>query len=78
MFGKAADVEAMEVKVADLESMLKQAQGGEVSYVDSINQQMTLIRFYRNFMESLGVIVDEEHFRYRTGKDGIWHVPILK
>ena len=78
MFGKAADVEAMEKQVAELESMLKQAQGGEVSYVDSINQQMTLIRFYRNVMESLGVIVDEEHFRYRTGKDGIWHVPILK
>ena len=51
--------------------------GGEVS-VTLHNQQMTLIRFYRNVMESLGVIVDEEHFRYRTGKDGIWHVPILK
>ena len=78
MFGKAVDAQALEVQVAELESMLKQAQGGEVSYVDSINQQMTLIRFYHNVMESLGVIVDEEHFRYRTGKDGIWHVPILK
>lgn len=78
MFGKAVDAQALEVQVAELESMLKQAQGGEVSYVDSINQQMTLIRFYHNVMESLGVIVDEEHFRYRTGKDGIWYVPILK
>ena len=78
MFGKAADVEAMEKQVAELESMLKQAQGGEVSYVESIKRQMTLIRFYRNVFESLGVIVDEEHLRYRTNKDKIWHVPILK
>lgn len=78
MFGKAADVEAMEKQVAELESMLKQAQGGEVSYVDSINQQMTLIRFYRNVFESLGVTIDEEHLRYRTNKEKIWHVPILK
>lgn len=78
MFGKVADVEAMEKQVAELESMLKQAQGGEVSYVDSINQQMTLIRFYRNVFESLGVTIDEEHLRYRTNKEKIWHVPILK
>lgn len=78
MFGKAADVEATEKQVAELESMLKQAQGGEVSYVESIKRQMTLIRFYRNVFESLGVIVDEEHLRYRTNKDKIWHVPILK
>ena len=78
MFGKGADVEAMEKQVAELESMLKQAQGGEVSYVESIKRQMTLIRFYRNVFESLGVIVDEEHLRYRTNKDKIWHVPILK
>jgi len=31
MFGKAVDAQALEVQVAELESMLKQAQGGEVS-----------------------------------------------
>lgn len=64
--------------VKDLESMLKQAQGGEVSYVDSINHQMVLIRFYRSIIDAMGVTIDEEHLLYKTGKDEIWHVPILK
>lgn len=78
MFGKSADIEAMEKQVAELESMLKQAQGGEVSYVDTINRQILLIRFYRSIIDVMGVTIDEEHLRYKTGKDKIWHVPILK
>lgn len=77
MLGKTADVEALEIQVAELKSMLKQAQGGEVSYVDSINHQMVLIRFYRSIIDAMGVTIDEEHLRYKTGKDEIWHVPKL-
>ena len=53
-FGKAADVETLEAQVADLEVKLKQAQGGEVSYVDTISRQIALIRFFRNIMECNG------------------------
>lgn len=76
--GKAADVETLEAQVADLEAKLKQAQGGEVCYVDSINRNMVLIRFYRSIIDAMGVTIDEEHLRYRTNKDRIWHVPIIK
>ena len=78
MFGKTADVEALEIQVEELERMLKQAQGGEVGYVDTINHQMELIRFYRSIIDAMGIIVDEENLRYRTDKDEIWHVPVLK
>ena len=78
LFGKAADVETLEAQVANLETKLKQAQGGEVSYVDTISRQIALIRFYRSIIDAMGVTIDEEHLRYRTNKDRIWHVPIIK
>lgn len=78
LFGKAADVETLEAQVANLETKLKQAQGGEVSYVDTISRQIALIRFYRCIIDAMGVTIDEEHLRYRTNKDRIWHVPIIK
>ena len=78
LYGKAADVETLEAQIADLEAKLKQAQGGEVCYVDSINRNMVLIRFYRSIVDAMGVTIDEEHLRYRTNKEKIWHVPILK
>lgn len=78
LFGKAADVETLEAQVANSETKLKQAQGGEVSYVDTISRQIALIRFYRSIIDAMGVTIDEEHLRYRTNKDRIWHVPIIK
>lgn len=78
LFGKAADVETLEAQVANLETKLKQAQGGEVSYVDTISRQIALIRFYRSIIDAMGVTIDEEHLRYRTNKDRIWHIPIIK
>ena len=78
LFGKAADVETLEAQVANLETKLKQAQGGEVSYVDTISRQIALIRFYRSIIDAMGVTIDEEHLRYQTNKDRIWHVPIIK
>ena len=77
MLGKTADVEALEIQVEELKRMLKQSQGGEVSYIETINQQSSLIRFYSNILSTLGIIVDEENLRYRTDKDSIWHVPIM-
>lgn len=72
------DINRLKGIVKDLESMLKQAQGGEVSYIETINKQSSLIRFYSNILSTLGIIVDEENLRYRTDKDEIWHVPVLK
>jgi hypothetical protein len=77
LFGKTADVETLEAQVADLEVKLKQAQGGEVSYVDTISRQIALIRFFRNIINAMGIKIDEENLRYQTRKSKIWHVPIL-
>ena len=78
LFGKSEDVKALEEKVEKLEAMLKQAVGGEVSYVESINKQMMLIRFYRSIIDAMGVTIDEEHLRYRKDNTKIWHVPIQR
>lgn len=77
LFGKPEEVENLEKRIEELENMLKHALGGEVNYIETINKQSTLIRFYSRILNTLGITVDEEHSRFRTDKDHIWHLPII-
>lgn len=75
LFGKPVEVEALEARIADLEEKLKAAQGGEVSYVDTINSQQHLLSLYRHIADVSGFVVDEEQLRYRNKADMIWRSP---
>lgn len=75
LFGKPAEVEALEARIADLEQQLKAAQGGEVPYIDTINSQQRLLSLYRHVIDRSGFVVDEEQLRYRSKDNTIWITP---
>ena len=84
LFGKPAEVEALEGRVAELEAMLKQAQGGEQSYIDDLNEairnmdrQGKLLKLYRRITEIERITVDEGKMCYKGKYDDYWNCPAL-
>jgi hypothetical protein len=75
LFGDPEEVRTLKEQIDTLEEKLKQAQGGEVSYVDTINELTKRIAFYRSVISHSDMEVDEENLKYRKRGSGIWLIP---
>lgn len=78
MFGKPEEVEALERDIEELKAKLKLAEGGEVSYVDTINHMERLLKVYRAVAVRANIEVDEEKLRYKPFGAVAWFTPAQK
>ena len=75
MWGKPEEVEALERDIEELKAKLKLAEGGEVSYVDTINHMERLLKVYRAVAMKANIEVDEEKLRYKPFGAVAWFTP---
>lgn len=78
LFGDPEEVRQLKEQVANLEQQLKTAQGGEVSYINTINSQQHLLTLYRHIADRAGFVVDEEQYRFRSKDNTIWITPLKR